>query len=237
MNIKKTIATLVILVIIIGSAAYLYNSKNQNTTPATIDNPATPVVTPLVYSNTNYGFNFSLPDDWQGYTIVENTWKGTTSKNVTAPTGPKLLIRNPKWTAAAPYEDLPILIFTIAQWNSYVAEDFYVSAAPFPAAELARNDKYVFALPPRWDFDYSLGFKEAEDIIASKPLHTFNLGVAGKPQAKLNTDLVCENSISYMKFADKKSMDTFIADCKAGKHPEVIEKYKADLNLGDGAKI
>jgi hypothetical protein len=40
-----------------------------------------------------------------------------------------------------------------------------------------------------------------------------------------------------MTFVDGKSADAFVAECKEGKRPEVIEKYKTDMNLGDGAEI
>jgi len=56
-------------------------------------------------------------------------------------------------------------------------------------------------------------------------------------QGKLNIDLVCEKALSYMKFKDSASADKFVAECKEGKHPEVIERYKAQLNLGEGVKI
>jgi hypothetical protein len=134
-----------------------------------------PTNTSVTYNNTDYGFTFSLPADWQGYSVVKSTWQGTALTNTVAPSGPKLLIRNPHWTATVHYEDIPILVFTIAQWNAYLAENFSVSAAPIQASELSRNNTYVFALPPRWDFDYSLGYAEADTIIAGNPLHAFNL--------------------------------------------------------------
>lgn len=56
-------------------------------------------------------------------------------------------------------------------------------------------------------------------------------------QAKININAVCEGAIAYMTFPDGAAADAFIADCKEGKHPEVIEKYKADLNLGAGVAI
>jgi hypothetical protein len=40
-----------------------------------------------------------------------------------------------------------------------------------------------------------------------------------------------------MTFSDGASADAFVAECKEGKHPEVIERFKADMNLGDGAAI
>lgn len=56
-------------------------------------------------------------------------------------------------------------------------------------------------------------------------------------QGKLNIDVVCESALAYTTFPDGASADSFVADCKEGKHPEVIERYKADMNLGDGATI
>ncbi len=131
--------------------------------------------TPTVYTNSDYGFTFSLSDNWKGYSIIKTNWQGSPITEGTATTGPKITIRNPKWTETAPYEDIPILVFTNTQWNSYLKEDFSVSAAPILASELARSNTYVFALPPRWNFDYSLGYKEAEDLITGGALHAFDL--------------------------------------------------------------
>ncbi len=168
---KKTLIASAIIIVALGAGLFImyYYPDDALVTIPSHNN------TSITYKNTDYGFNFSLPTSWQGYTVVKNTWVGNALKNTPAPSGPKLLIRHPSWKANAPHEDLPILVFTISQWNSYIAEDFAVSAAPILANELARNNKYVFALPPRWDFDYSLGFKEAQDIIAGDPIDTFNL--------------------------------------------------------------
>ena len=54
---------------------------------------------------------------------------------------------------------------------------------------------------------------------------------------KLNINVVCESALAYMSFTDGASADKFVAECKEGKHPEVIERYKKDMNLGDGANI
>lgn len=56
-------------------------------------------------------------------------------------------------------------------------------------------------------------------------------------EAKINIDAVCENALAYMTFTDGASADAFVADCKEGKHPEVIEQYKASLNLDAGVAI
>ncbi len=56
-------------------------------------------------------------------------------------------------------------------------------------------------------------------------------------QGKLDINAVCEGALAYMSFTDGASADAFVAECKEGKHPEVIEKFKADMNLGAGAEI
>lgn len=56
-------------------------------------------------------------------------------------------------------------------------------------------------------------------------------------QGKINIDVVCQGALAYMTFKDGASADAFVAECKEGKHPEVIERFKVDMNLGDGAKI
>lgn len=53
---------------------------------------------------------------------------------------------------------------------------------------------------------------------------------------KININAVCEGALAYMSFMNGADADAFVAECKEGKHPEVIEKYKADMNL-DGAAI
>lgn len=67
--------------------------------------------------------------------------------------------------------------------------------------------------------------------VTSKPTTT------GSINAKINIDAVCEGALIYMTFPDGKSADAFVRDCKEGKHPEVIEKYKIDMGLGEGANI
>lgn len=56
-------------------------------------------------------------------------------------------------------------------------------------------------------------------------------------QGKLNINVVCEGALAYMSFPDGASAEKFVAECKEGKHPEVIEQYKLQMGLGDGAAI
>ncbi len=56
-------------------------------------------------------------------------------------------------------------------------------------------------------------------------------------QGKINIDAVCEGTLAYTTFENQAAADKFVAECKEGKHPEVIERYKSQMNLGDGAAI
>lgn len=128
----------------------------------------------ILYQNAKYGFDFILPAGWQGYKIVDEEWEG---RAITGPSqgqiisrGPKLSIRHPQWTQAQPRQDVPILVFTLDQWDSLQKEEFSIGAAPIGPKELGRNSKYIFALPARYNFAFSTGFEEVEDILASNPL-------------------------------------------------------------------
>jgi hypothetical protein len=133
-----------------------------------------PLSLPVKYNNQQYGFIFSLPADWQGYSIYAKQWDGCPLGGAEdcskAIHGPQIFIRNPNWTQANPYEDIPIMIFSLNQWSLVSQEKMAVSAAPFLPSELGRNQKYVFALPPRYNYDFRKGFEEVEKIMQSNPL-------------------------------------------------------------------
>jgi hypothetical protein len=79
-------------------------------------------------------------------------------------------IRHPQWTAKNPRQDIPIMIFTITQWDSLQQEKFHIGAAPIGPSELGHNTKYVFALPARYNFAFPTGYEEVESILKSNPL-------------------------------------------------------------------
>jgi hypothetical protein len=85
-------------------------------------------------------------------------------------TGPEIFIRNPAWTEKEPTQDIPIMVFTLEQWNELKQEKFHIGAAPIGPSELGRNSKYVFVLPARYNFAFLKGFEEVEKILAEKPL-------------------------------------------------------------------
>lgn len=156
------------------------NKKSANTNSSKAPKPVAPKNTgasaksTLTYSNKDYGFNFTLPSDWKGYTIIKDTWEGKPlsgkqSGKVTQK-GAVLLLRNPKWTKKNPYQDIPIMIFTKKQWKLIEKEELAVSAAPVGPSKLGSNSKYVFALPARYNFAFPAGYEEVEKIIKNSPL-------------------------------------------------------------------
>lgn len=59
----------------------------------------------------------------------------------------------------------------------------------------------------------------------------------GGANAKINIDAVCEGALAYMSFPDGASADAFVADCKEGNRPEVIERYRAEMGISNDAAI
>lgn len=128
----------------------------------------------VAFVNKEYGFRFDLPQDWKGFSVIDERWSGTDPNHaVQNEAGPLFRIRHPKYTAAKPYEDIPIMVFTHKQWREVRKEILGVSAAPFPPAEIARNSKYVFATPPRFYYDFATGYKQVLRILRNRPMHTF----------------------------------------------------------------
>ncbi|MFF2754983.1 hypothetical protein ACFVR1_14685 [Psychrobacillus sp. NPDC058041] len=128
----------------------------------------------ITYKNNEYGFIFKLPKTWENYSIVTDKWEGlaisTSEGEKVVETGPIISLRHPEWTLENPRQDIPIMIFTIEQWNLLQQEKFHIGAAPIGPSELNRNEKYVFALPARYNFAFPTGYEEVEKIIEGKPL-------------------------------------------------------------------
>jgi hypothetical protein len=157
------------------------SSLATTTTGVSTTTSTTGSATSLEYRNTQYGFTFSLPADWKGYSIVTEKWQGFPINTSTAGSsttgagifGPELLIRHPLWTATNPRQDIPIMVFTIAQWDLVQQMKLSVGAAPIAPSELGRNATYVFALPARYNYAFQTGYQEVETILAGKPLQGF----------------------------------------------------------------
>ncbi len=175
LNSDKNVATESTATTITASTTAAATTAVITTSPVTQQTATTAVTTAAVtYQNTRYGFSFNLPDSWKGYSIATDKWEGvslltSTSGNITE-TGPIINIRHPLWTSVNPRQDIPVMVFTLAQWASLQKEEFNVGAAPIPPSELGRNTNYVFALPARYNFAFLTGFEEVETILAGNSL-------------------------------------------------------------------
>jgi len=193
MNQEKFVTVVVvgIVVILTGITSYFVFVQTSSPTASTVvlssgqlqapsstsgtSSTSTQPTTSIVYRNTQFGFQFTLPESWKGYTIVTSTWEGFPIDDPTAPhvTGTELSIRHPLWTSENPRQDIPIMIFTPTEWNQILQEKLSVSAAPIPPSELGMNATSVFALPARYNYAFPTGFEEVQTIIDSKPLQGF----------------------------------------------------------------
>ncbi|MCL6611084.1 MAG: hypothetical protein K6T66_06045 [Peptococcaceae bacterium] len=133
-----------------------------------------------VFKNYRYGFSFSLPESWKGYSIVNGKWEGSavggTQGGEVVETGPVISIRHPQWTPDNKRQDIPIMVFTLAQWDSLQQGKFHIGAAPIGPSELGCNARYVFALPARYNYAFPTGYEEVEEILKSNPLRTDEYG-------------------------------------------------------------
>jgi hypothetical protein len=132
--------------------------------------PEHPRSNSVVYSNYRYGFRLYLPKSWKGFTVIESSWEGTSASNGPTEGGPLIRIRHPLYTVQHPREDIPIMVIRRDQWREIKNDKLIVSAAPIPPGEIGRNEKYVFATPPRYSFDELEGVEEVIKIVNSKPL-------------------------------------------------------------------
>jgi hypothetical protein len=166
---KIQIIISIVAILLIGIAGYVWFMYQNNV-------PSVQTKNSIEYVNTQYGFSFSLPESWKGYSIVTDKWNGTANTD-TGPTadtpviqGPLISIRNPAWTAEKPYQDIPVMVFTLSQWNSLLRGTFLVSAAPVNPSRLGFNATYVFALPARYNYAFPAGYEEVDKILQNNPL-------------------------------------------------------------------
>lgn len=164
----------VIVIILLLAGVIYFAEKNKSVTINTIQATATttPVVLKIEYKNASYGFSISLPQGWKGYSVIKDEWEGSSAlpsgegQTVTE-TGPLLSVRHSEWEYKAPRQDIPVLVFTIAQWNKLQEDKFHIGASPIGPSELGRNTKYVFALPGRYNYGFPEGYEEVDQIIQS----------------------------------------------------------------------
>jgi len=182
-NIIKTLQFAVVVLILVLFVRFLAKDKpvppqtEKENTEEVIDEEK--FVSETEYKNTSYGFSFYLPETWEGFSAIEDEWEGyslevtNSSGQVITETGPLISIRHPDWEYKSPRQDIPVMVFSIKQWNDMNADKFNIGAAPINPSELARNKRYVFALPARYNYSYYTGFEEVQELLDKKPLHTF----------------------------------------------------------------
>jgi hypothetical protein len=134
----------------------------------------------VVYTNKKYGFRFSLPENWRGYSISIAKWEGGDGESyqpgeaMPPPVeGPSIYIGHPLSTESNPRQGIPIMVFTKAQWKLVEEGKLILSAAPVGPSELGRNRKYVFAMPARFNCADVEGQEEVGEILQGHPLHPF----------------------------------------------------------------
>ena len=186
---RSQVLRVVLFCLLIPTTSLGFISRSQTEGP-TRNSPETKS---LVYVNKKYGFRVSLPKSWKRYSIRIGEWEGGDGRSysrgeVMPPPikGPFITIRHPLWTESNPRQDIPIMVFTRAQWNQVEEGKFVFSAGPIGPSELARNSKYVFALPPRWVNDSLEGWKEAAEIIQTQPLQALPV-ISEVPDASVSS--------------------------------------------------
>jgi hypothetical protein len=126
------------------------------------------------YVNRSYGFAVSLPSSWRGFSEELESWDGQGLEDGEDEIGPQILVRHPLWTKANPRQDVPVMIFTIKQWEDMTEnEAFHIGAAPMNPSELGRNSRFVFGLPARYNYAFSEGYEEVEYILDSGAFSAF----------------------------------------------------------------
>lgn len=154
---------------------WLKHGSPSSQMPTTICDDNVSEIENTEYINNEHGFIFRLPNTWQGYFIIKDTWTGNliTDSSNSNYSGPKIIIRHPLWTEENPRQDIPVMIFTPYEWSLILQESLAIGAAPIAPSEIGRNDKYIFALPARYNYAFPVGYEEVENILQSNSLVAF----------------------------------------------------------------
>src|SRR5439155_5520944 len=133
--------------------------------------PNYPSDLPLRYHKAQCGLTFFLPASWQGYSVLIQQWDGETyspavDKLVAVGHGPMIVLRLPQWRVSAPYQDIPILVFTRAQWDALHQGKLWPSLYAGGAMdEMWHNRKYVFGMSSRYNWGVFNGSGVVSDIV------------------------------------------------------------------------
>jgi hypothetical protein len=137
-----------------------------------MDVTSQPSSLPLRYHNARYGLTFFLPASWRGYSVSieqleDETYSPAEDKQIIVGHTPMFTLRHPRWQASAPYQDIPILVFTRAQWDALHHGKLWPSLfAGGTMDELWHSPKYVFGMSSRYNAaDDVKAWKEVADIV------------------------------------------------------------------------
>ena len=121
-----------------------------------------------IYKNNEYGFEIEFPESWEGYSVVKDFWQGSevNDNGNLKYGGPRIIFKNPQTTDQQLWQDIPIMVITPDVWEFIIEEKVSVSSAPIGPAKIGKNEKYIFATPPRWyGFTDAMGSDEAVEIV------------------------------------------------------------------------
>ena len=127
---------------------------------------------PLRYHDGRYGFTFFLPASWRGYSasvqqLKDERYSTAEDKQITCGYTPMITLRHSQWRTDAPYQDIPILVFTLAQWDALHRGELWPSLFAGGAMdELWHDHEFVFAMSSRYNgADDVRGWKEVAEIV------------------------------------------------------------------------
>jgi hypothetical protein len=171
LKLRMRVALLAILVVVLPGFGGVLHGASSGAGLQTKQEAAGPSIDAVVYTNTKYGFRFSLPNGWKGYSIITEQWEATDAQKGVVERGGIVCIRHPDWTKENPRQDIPIMVFTLTQWDSAEKSNLYVSESAMSFHELGRNRKYAFAVSNRYNEVDVPGREEVDKILQHEPLH------------------------------------------------------------------
>jgi len=138
----------------------------------TMDVTSRPPGLPLRYQDARYGLTFFLPATWRGYSasvqqLEDERYSPAKDKQIVVGHTPMIVLRHPQWRSSAPYQDIPILVFTCAQWDALHQGELWPSRfAGGVIDELWHNQQFVFAMSTRYNrADEIRGWKEVAEVV------------------------------------------------------------------------
>lgn len=111
----------------------------------------------------------------------------------------------------------------------------YTADGLYPSQNIVvAHGSYIYVITGQYleaDSKIHRDFSSVVDSIKFIPTPDQQIG------GKINIDEVCEGALAYMTFPNGEEADKFVAECKEGKRPEVIERYKSDMGIIDDRAI